>query len=177
MPGFSNGVMYADNVRFDGGKFPGEVTADGQLLIGAAAAPHLRAATLTAGPGISITNAAGAITVGSSGGGLAWSTKSASTALVVNNGFIAISPGGALSFSLPATSAVGDMVAVTLDDATSWTITQAANQRIRFGNIQTTLGAGGSISSSQAGDTIMLVCRTANLIWQVISSIGNFSYV
>jgi hypothetical protein len=67
--GFYNGsIMFADNVRFDGLEQPGQVTANGQLIIGSGVAPHLRVATLTAGTGISITNGAGSITIGLSGG-------------------------------------------------------------------------------------------------------------
>ncbi len=67
--GFSNDVMVAENVDFSGG-FPvtGKVTTDGQLLIGAGVAPNIRVNTLTAGPGINITNAAGSITIGLTGG-------------------------------------------------------------------------------------------------------------
>jgi hypothetical protein len=41
---------------------------DGQLLIGNSTGNTLTKATLTQGPGISITNAAGAITIGTAGG-------------------------------------------------------------------------------------------------------------
>jgi hypothetical protein len=67
--GFYNGsIMFADNVRFDGLEQPGQVTADGQLIIGSGVAPHLRVATLTAGTGITITNGAGSITISAAGG-------------------------------------------------------------------------------------------------------------
>ena len=67
--GFNNGTtMFADNVSFDGTDSPGKVTTDGQLLIGSAVAPNIRVSTLTAGSGVSITNGAGSITIGLSGG-------------------------------------------------------------------------------------------------------------
>jgi hypothetical protein len=66
--GFYNGsVMFADNVRFDGAEQPGQVTTDGQLLIGSTVAPNIRVSTLTAGSGISITNGSGTITIGLAG--------------------------------------------------------------------------------------------------------------
>ena len=66
------GLLVANNVCFDQSTrpFSGIVTADGQLLIGSAVAPFIRASTLTAGTGVSITNAAGSITIGLSGGGI-----------------------------------------------------------------------------------------------------------
>jgi hypothetical protein len=77
MAGFDNDVLVAQNVNFDPTSllgpaqppFLGQVTANGQLLIGSAAAPFLRANTLTQGAGISITNGPGTITIGLSGGG------------------------------------------------------------------------------------------------------------
>lgn len=66
--GFSNDIMHAENVDFTG-NFPvtPQMTADGQLLIGAGLAPFLRANTLTAGTGITITNGPGTISIASNG--------------------------------------------------------------------------------------------------------------
>ena len=68
MPGFNNGVMWADNVRFDGTGYPGAVTTDGQLLIGSTAAPNIRVGTPTGSGGITITPGAGALSIGFSPG-------------------------------------------------------------------------------------------------------------
>lgn len=68
MAGFSNDVMYADNVDFSGGK-SATVLLDGQLLIGSSVSPHIRVGTLTAGAGISITNGNGSILITNTGGG------------------------------------------------------------------------------------------------------------
>lgn len=48
MPGFDNGVMFADNVDFRGAVSSGsaQVTADGELLIGSAVFPNIRIGTL-----------------------------------------------------------------------------------------------------------------------------------
>lgn len=148
---------------------------NGQLPIGSTGADP-SAATLTAGTGIGVTNGAGSITISSVGGGLTWTTVSANTSLLINNGFVCTG-GAALSFALPVSSSVGDVVAICLDGSTSWTITQAANQQIRFGANATTLGIGGSLTSTSVGDTITMVCSVANLKWNVISSIGNITYV
>lgn len=173
--GFSNGTVCADNVCFNGTR-TAQVTADGQLLIGAAATPNLRVATLTAGTGISITNAAGSITINGVGSGLTWTAVGAGGALAINNGYICTG-GAALSFSLPATSAVGSVISLILDGSTSWTVTQAAGQQIRFGAVQTTAGVGGSLASTAQGDAIYMVCSVANLKWNVFSAIGNITVV
>lgn len=138
--------------------------------------------TLTAGAGIAISNGdgtAGNPVISASGAGFAWQTTSINIAnLTKDNGYIAISPGGALTLGLPATggSTIGDTVIVTLDGATSFQITQAAGQQIRFGNTATTSGTGGSLTSTAQGDTLELVYQATGR-WNVISSVGNFSIV
>lgn len=149
---------------------------NGQVVIGSTGVAPV-AATLQAGAGTIITNGAGSITIASTSSHDNWSFISASQALVANNAYGCISPGGALSLSLPATSAQGTMITVLLDGATSFTITQAAGQQIRFGNQTTTLGAGGSLASTAQGDCVTLVCRTANTLWAVVSAVGNLTVV
>jgi hypothetical protein len=70
MPGFENAVLVAENVNFDhaaANPHNGIVTANGQLLIGAASAPFIRANTLIQGSGISIVNGPGTIMLSVSG--------------------------------------------------------------------------------------------------------------
>jgi hypothetical protein len=102
----------------------------------------------------------------------AWTTISASQTLAVNSGYICTG-GGTLALLLPPTSARGDMIEITLDGSTGFTITQGAGQQIRLGNIATTSGVGGSISSTQQGDTVRMVCKTPNLAWNILSTMGN----
>lgn len=69
MAGFKSDTVYADNVDFTGSTQPTpQVLLNGQLLIGSTVAPKIRVATLTAGPGVNITNGAGTITIGLTGG-------------------------------------------------------------------------------------------------------------
>ena len=76
------------NVQFNAGKFSqynGASPSDGQLLIGDAAGGVWDAATLTAGSNITITNAAGAITIAASGGGGGGTPAGANTQIQFNN--------------------------------------------------------------------------------------------
>lgn len=148
------------------------VPTNGQIPIGNGT--NYTAATLTAGSNISITNAAGSITIAASGV-TTWQTISANQALVASNGYICISPGGALSLSLPATAAVGTIIEVVLAGATSWTVTQAAGQQVFMGNTSNTLGATGTTASTAAGDSVRLLCTVANTTWYIISSVGNIN--
>lgn len=48
MAGFDNDVVYADNVDFSGGNpVTGQVTTDGQILIGSTASPNIRVGSIT----------------------------------------------------------------------------------------------------------------------------------
>jgi len=136
--------------------------------------------TFQAGTGISLVNASGVTgntTISASGsGGFTWENIGASQTLEVFTGYFC-STGAALSLPLPLTSAVGDTIEVVLDGSTSWAITQSTNQRIRLGNLATTTGAGGSITSTLRGDSIRLVCQTANTFWVAVSSVGSFTFV
>ena len=135
------------------------------------------AATLTAGVGISIANAAGSITISNTGVGPVWNLISGNLTLVVDNGYICVAPGGNLLLDLPAVSPVGSTIEVALDGATSWTIRQAGAQCIQVGDVTTTVGPGGSLSSTAQGDSIKLVCRTADTLWIVLYMIGNLTVV
>lgn len=100
-----------------------------------------------------------------------WTVVGASQALVPNNGYICTS-GAALAFSLPATAAVGTMISLTLDGATSWSISQGVGQSIQIGPTSTTPGIAGSITSAAQGDTVTMVCSVADTRWNVVSFIG-----
>ena len=184
MAGIVNDVLYGLNCDYTGGSSASVVEANGlitngQIWIGRttvnAGGTHIDVGTITGGAGITVTNGPGTITISASTSSV-WQTIGASQALAVNKGYIC-NAGGALSLSLPATAAVGSIVEVTLDGSTSFTITQAAGQSIRFGNVVTTTGVGGSIVSTARGDALRMVCSVANLNWNVISSVGNLTTV
>lgn len=125
--------------------------------------------------GISVTGNAGTNTLTIASTGLSsWSLIGASQTLSSNHGYICTS-GGALSLLLPPVSSLGDIIEVTLDGSASFTITQGAGQSVRIGNQITTAGVGGSLATAQQGDTLRMVCQTANLKWNVLSSMGNFT--
>jgi hypothetical protein len=147
---------------------------NGQVLIGSTGADPV-AATITAGTGITTSLGAGTFTINSVGGGLAWNVVTGSTqTMISNNGYIA-NRAGTVAFTLPTTSAVGDIITVTgINTATGWSIAYTTNQQIFFGISSATLTSG-SLASTAIRDTVTLVCVVANLSWNVISSIGNIT--
>jgi hypothetical protein len=177
MPGFNNGVVWADNVRFDGSAYPGQVTTDGQLLIGSTVAPNIRVSTLTAGPGVGIVNGSGSITISAgSVSGTAWSVVSSPSnpiTLVSGDGYIPKGAGGVI-FLLPAVAAVGDTFNIA-GYGNLWTVTQNVLQSITLGAKTSTVGIFGSITATNIRDSVEIICVTANTEFQIINSIGNIT--
>lgn len=137
---------------------------------------QLGTATITAGSNVSIGTSANTITINALGGGaVTWSVITANQTAAVNNGYFC-NKAGTLALALPATSAVGDVIeVVNINTATGVQFTQAAGQQIFVSTASTTLGATGTLTSSAIGDTIKLVCRTANTTWWATSMIGNWT--
>lgn len=113
MAGFDNNVMYADNVRFDGTKFPGQVTTNGQLLIGSTVAPNIRVGNLTSTGGtIAITNGAGTINLDLAGGSVAidsiavqaTTAPGVSPVLPTGAGLMTVSGAGVVALGVPVQS-------------------------------------------------------------------------
>ena len=178
--GTFSAITVTQNAALVGGASNGITSVpltNGQFLVGSTGAPPL-AANLTAGTGVSITNAANSITINATGGGLTWSVQTGTTqAMSVNNGYIA-NNAGVVTATLPVTSAVVDMVAITgINNATGWKIAQNAGNQIFFGTFSTTAGVGGSLQSSATHDVVWLMCTSANANWQVLGSIGNITVV
>lgn len=82
-----------------------------------------------------------------------------------------------VTFTLPTSSSFGDTYQILGKGAGGWRIAQNAGQNIQFGNISTTLGTGGSLSSTNQYDAITLVCTVANTTWGITSSVGNITIV
>lgn len=95
----------------------------------------------------------------------------ASQSLVANNSYY-ITSGGALVLTLPTTAAAGTVIQLIGNGSTSWSIAQNASQSMWGGNVQSTVGVGGSIASTNAHDGITLICVVANLTWQSINYQG-----
>lgn len=98
------------------------------------------------------------------------------TAMAVKTGYIANNP-GLVSLLLPAVAVVGDVVRVAGKGAGGWSITQNAGQTIHTNIADTTVGVGGSLSSTNRYDAVELLCITANTDWLTISEVGNLTGV
>lgn len=149
----------------------------GQLAIGETAGLPPVAATLTAGTGVSIVNAPGSITINSTGGGLTWTDVTGTTQTAApNNGYLADNA-AIVTITLPSTVPQFSIVEVVGFGAGGWTIAQNAGQSVHLGSAVTTIGAGGSLSSTNRYDCVTLLCVVANTTFTVIDSIGNITVV
>lgn len=143
---------------------------DGQVYIGATSTGRPIAGNITQGAGVTITNAANSITISATGGGMSWNTVSGtSQAAAVNNGYFANNV-ALVTVTLPATAAVGNVVAVAGQGAGGWSLVANTGQTIIFG--ASTSSTAGSFSSTNRSDTIFVICQVANTTWQVLSSVS-----
>lgn len=100
------------------------------------------------------------------------------TNMVQNTGYYSNDPASNITFNLPATAARDSVIRITNRQASfNFAIAQGAGQSIQFGDQSTTVGAGGSITSTAIGDSIEMICVVADTTWQVLSSMGNLTFV
>ena len=138
----------------------------------------LGTAVITAGTGITITPTANTITIASAAAAV-WTVETVDLSFAAGKGYIA-NKAGLLTVTLPATGAIGDVLDITnMNTALGWKIAQNANQFIRMGALLTTVGVGGSVSSTALGDSLKLICNVAGAStgWIAVSSIGNLVLV
>ena len=140
---------------------------DGQLVIGSTAGAPA-AANLTAGTGVSISNGSNSITINAGGGGMSWTTTAGTTqAAAVNNGYVS-GNAAQTTFTLPATAAVGDHVALEGLGAGGWILTANTGQTIKIGT--STTSSAGTLTSAAGSDNVYVICIVQNTTWRVITT-------
>ena len=137
--------------------------------------------SIVGGTGITTSATGSTVTITASGGGSGIypfsNTTGATQAMAVNTGYVANDGATLVTFTLPATASVGQVVAVQGAGTGLWTLAQNAGQSISFNSVTSTVGAGGSLSSTSQFDSVYLMCVTANTAWAVNNSVGNLSVI
>lgn len=129
------------------------------------------------GSGVSITGSGNNVTFTSTGGGVTWvSVSGTSQALAAGDAYVPTN-GSQTAFSLPSTASFGDFFIISGLGAGGWTVTQGAGQSVIVGNATTTVGVGGSITSTSRYDSLQIVCVTANTTFKALEWAGNLTVV
>lgn len=174
--GLSSGGSFTGGTVSGATNFTGGVTAN-TLTVSAATNPvkfvGLQSASDTSVLTIDGTGVVHTIPTSSlGGGGITWQYATSPITASTGNGYITT---GTTSIALPTLAALGSAIDVISASDNLFTITQGASQLIRFGIITTTQGAGGTLVSQNNGDSIRLVCTSANTIFTVVSSVGTLT--
>lgn len=114
---------------------------------------------------------------GGSGGVSSWvDVTGTSQTIVPNTGYIADNA-SLVTLTLPTTAAQGTIFRIAGNGAGGWSLAQNASQTVKFGNVATTTGTGGSLASTDPGDALECLCVVANTTWRVLSAVGNLTVV
>lgn len=97
---------------------------------------------------------------------------------LANNTYV-VNSGSLITVPLPpiAGTTDGDEFRIIGAGAGGWALSQAALQQIYFGNMNTTIGVGGSLASTNARDNITLKYVSALTAWTIVSAVGNITIV
>lgn len=137
-----------------------------------------KSVTLTAGPGISINQSGSTITISSSSATANFNVVTGTNQSMLSNNTYQANNSSLVTLTLPVSSSLGDIIRVTGFGSGGWSIVQNSGQQIIVGDLLTTLGSSGHISSTNQYDGIELVCVTANTIWQnIVGPQGNLTIV
>lgn len=131
------------------------------------------------GAGSTTTSGAGStITITSTGGGLMWTevTVVGPTQMAINNGYVANNAVSTVQLTLPLTAAFGSVLYIAGKGAGLWQINQNAGQVIHGESSNTTVGATGTLVSTQQRDSVYLLCTTADTEWTAIDIQGNLIF-
>lgn len=106
-----------------------------------------------------------------------WNVVSGTTQAISNqNGYIT-SNGSLTTFTLPVTSNVGQIFRIAGYGTGGWKLEQNAAQSIAIGSSTTSTGILGNLQSTNARDSIEVVCIAANTTYLVLNMMGNLTVV
>ena len=153
-----------------------QLTTNGQIIIGSTGAFPV-AATITAGTNITVTNGAGSITIAATNDPGPFTEVSGTTQTIAVNNRYSANNASTVTFTLPATAAIGDTFELMGKGAGLIAIAQSSGQTINFCSKVTTSVAGGSLAALQQYNWIRCTCITANVAFDVTGATGDWTIV
>lgn len=129
---------------------------------------------LTAGSNISISQSGNSVTIAATAiPGVSWTNVTGtSQAMVADGGYVAANS-GTVTLTLPTTASFGTILYVSgygSGGTGGWSIAQNSGQSIHIGSLASTVGAGGSVSSTNTYDSLVLLCTVANTTWTALGA-------
>lgn len=109
-------------------------------------------------------------------GSTSWEVITDATKTLAVNAAYGANRAGGVAFTLPATAASGAVIEIVGMQG-NWSIAQNAGQTIHMGNLDTTAGAGGSLTATDDNDCIVLRCTVANTDFVARNWTGNITVV
>lgn len=100
-------------------------------------------------------------------------------AMAVNTTYIADHPSALVTFTLPATAAQGTELTIAGNGPGGWQINQNAGQVIKMNGNTTTVGTGGSLSSTNRYNSVTMLATVggASTVWVINDFSGTFTFV
>jgi hypothetical protein len=140
------------------------------------ATPVANVVDIVGGSGITTMGGGNTIMISLTNPNMTWSQVLTPTAaMTTNNGYM-INSGVLTTISLPTVAPQFSFVQVK-GFSGSWRISQAAGQYIQYGSSTTTPGVGGSLSSTDTNDGVLLMCTSSGEFWTVMSGVGNITII
>lgn len=124
---------------------------------------------------VSVAGSVSTLSISVSGGGFTWvDVTTATQNLAAQTGYVTDHTN--VTYTLPASGTLGDTILI-VGKLGITTIAQNANQQILFGSASSTVGTGGSITGTNVGDCMSLICITAgsSTVWRINNAVGNLT--
>lgn len=152
------------------------VGGNGTILVGSAAANPVFA-TPSSTTGVAFGGTAGAFTVNIKQGGFAVTPVAGASQALTSQGTFIANDSAQTTFTLPATSAVGDIINVigSALNTGGWKITYGSNQIIWGPAGSSTLTTGNAATGSAAAQTASLMCVVADTTWVIFANSGTIT--
>lgn len=149
---------------------------NGQVLIGSTGA-NPAFGTLTTSTGLTFTGGAASLAINVKSGGFAVTSVAGASQALVSQGTYIANDSALTTFTLPATSAVGDIINIVGSalNTNGWKVTYTTGQIIWGPAGSSTITTGNAASATAAAQTMTMMAVVANTTWVIIANSGTIT--